>query len=95
MTHIEDAMASLDAEKASYAELMSQTRADVLDFAKAWSDGSTRRKREIQKAIFPNGLPLSVRKRKNGDFEPSNVIKGQPFESIFDALRPIGVPDGI
>ena len=68
---------------------------NCVDFGKAWSEGSTGRKREIQKAIFPNGLPLSVRKRKNGDFEPSNVIKGQPFESIFDALRPIGVPDGI
>ena len=95
ITRIEAAMASLDAERASYAELMSQTKADVLDFAKAWSEGSTRRKREIQKAIFPNGLPFSVRRRKSGDFEPSNVIKGQPFESIFDALRPIGVPDGI
>ena len=56
----------------SPSDPMSQSKADVLDFAKAWSDGSTRRKREIQKAIFPNGLPFSVRKRKTVDFEPPN-----------------------
>ena len=66
----------------------------MLDFVKAWSEGSTRRKREIQKAIFPNGLPFSIRRGQSSDFEPSKVIKGQTFESVFDSLRPIGVPDG-
>src|ERR1700745_4366960 len=54
---IEHAIASLDAEKSSYAEIMQETQFEAVDFVKAWKDGNVHRKREIQSALFPEGLP--------------------------------------
>jgi hypothetical protein len=38
---IEHAIAALDEEKSSYAEVMQEVEAQALDFVQAWQDGSS------------------------------------------------------
>ena len=56
MARIEETTRSLDAEKSSYRDLMQQAEAEVIHFEQAWREGGLHRKRELQNALFPEGL---------------------------------------
>ena len=60
---IEDAIKALDAEKSSYADLMQQAEAEVISFEHAWREGGIHRKRELQNALFPEGLTWWIKRR--------------------------------
>ena len=89
---IKTAIAALDAEKASYTEVMQETEHEALDFKAAWLEGNIHRKRELQNALFPEGLMWWV---KRGVFETANGLSiDELWEKIAEACL-VGVPDGI
>jgi hypothetical protein len=91
-SRIETAMKALDSEKSSYTDLMQQAEAEVICFEKAWRDGRIHRKRELQSALFPEGLDWWIKRRV---FETGEGLTIADLGAFFDTLSLIGVPDGI
>ncbi len=96
---IQKQITTLDSERSTMEDLISQARTQMFDLIAAWRNGNTNQKQELVRGFFPDGLPFS---NERGFFEPSNtalrdmqlrwletnLIDGTP-ESI------VGVPDGI
>ena len=85
-------MAALDAESSSMLELMKQTDEEVIDFRRSWNAATPARKREIQTALFPDGLAFSS---ESLYFCPSNPQLVQFLSDTLESLGIVGVPDGI
>ena len=92
MARIEETMKSLDAEKSSYRDLMQQAEAEVINFERAWREGGLHRKRELQNALFPEGLTWWVKRKV---FETGKGLSIHDLGTVFDTLGFVGVPDGI
>jgi site-specific DNA recombinase len=92
MARIEETMKSLDAEKSSYRDLMQQAEAEVINFERAWREGGLHRKRELQNALFPEGLKWWVKRKV---FETGKGLSIHDLGTVFDTLGLVGVPDGI
>ena len=71
---------------------MQETEHEALDFKAAWLAGNIHRKRELQNALFPEGL-MWWRKRRV--FETANGLSiDELWEKIAEACL-VGVPGGI
>ncbi len=92
MARIEETMGSLDAEKSSYRDLMQQAEAEVINFEQAWREGGLHRKRELQNALFPEGLTWWIKRKV---FETGKGLSIDDLGTVFDTLGLVGVPDGI
>jgi hypothetical protein len=92
MARIEETMRSLDAEKSSYSDLMQQAEAEVINFEQAWREGGLYRKRELQNALFPEGLTWWIKRKV---FETGKGLSIDDLGTVFDTLGLVGVPDGI
>ena len=53
---IEQQIKSLDSERCTMEELVAQTEREVINFGESWKQANPKRKREIQNALFPEGL---------------------------------------
>jgi hypothetical protein len=82
---------ALDAEESSFKAVMAQAEQDVLHFKDARIAGDPRRKRELQKALFPEGLTWF----KRPTFEASKDHPINELGRVFDSLFNIAVPDRI
>ncbi len=89
---IEETIKSLDAEKSSYTDLMRQAEAEVISFEKAWREGGIHRKRELQNALFPEGLSWWIKRKV---FETRKGLSIDELGTVFDTLGLVGVPGGI
>lgn len=89
---IEETIKSLDAEKSSYTDLMQHAEAEVISFEQAWRDGGIHRKRELQNALFPEGLTCWIKRKV---FETGKGLSIDDLGTVFDTLGLIVVPDGI
>jgi len=89
---IEETIKSLDAEKSTYADLMQQAEAEVISFEHAWREGGIHRKRELQNALFPEGLTWWIKRKV---FETGKGLSIDDLGTVFDTLGLVGVPDGI
>jgi len=89
---IEDQIRALDEERSSWEDLKEQSQRDVLDFRESWKAATPARKREIQSALFPEGLVFDP---KEGYFEHQNASLTQLVTDIFAMFESVGVPDGI
>ncbi len=89
---IEETIKSLDAEKSSYIDLMQQAEAEVISFEHAWREGGIHRKRELQNALFPEGLTWWIKRKV---FETGKGLSIDDLGTVFDTLGLVGVPDGI
>jgi len=73
-------------------DLMAQTEKTVINFGASWREAGTTRKREIQSALFPEGVAWDS---KLGYFCPSNPTLIQFLTDILESLGVVGVPGGI
>jgi hypothetical protein len=89
---IQEQMAALDAEASSMQALMSQTDAEIINFQRSWENAAMARKKEIQNALFSDGLAFSP---KSLYFCPSNSLLVQLLEDILGSMGLVGVPGGI
>jgi site-specific DNA recombinase len=69
IARIDEQIVALDAERSTLADLKEQAKVQALDFVKAWQNADVNKRRELVKALFPQGLPYS---NDLGYFEPSN-----------------------
>jgi hypothetical protein len=89
---IQAQIAALDAESSSMQQLIQQTDAAVIHFGKSWDAAVPTRKREIQSALFPEGLAYDP---ETFYFCPSNPSLLQLLNAVLDDMGLVGVPDGI
>jgi DNA invertase Pin-like site-specific DNA recombinase len=89
---IQEQITALDAEQSSMEDLMAQTEREVINFSRSWGEAGTARKREIQSALFPEGVAWDS---KLGYFCPANPTLIQFLTDILESLGVVGVPDGI
>lgn len=87
---IEETIKFLDAEKSSYIDLMQQAEAEVISFEHAWREGGIHRKRELQNALFLEGLTWWIKRRV---FETGIGLSIDDLGTVFDTLGLVGVPD--
>ena len=71
---------------------MSQTEREVIDFRQSWNVAGAERKREIQTALFPEGLAFDPNLFY---FCPPNPSLIQFLTDTLESLGLVGVPDGI
>ena len=86
---IEETIKSLDAEKSSYMDLVQQAENEVINFEQAWREGGIHRKRELQNALFPEGLTWWVKRKV---FETGKGLSIDDLGTVFDTLGLVGVP---
>lgn len=91
-TRIQEQIAALDTEQSSFQALMAQTQQEIIDFGASWAAAGADRKREIQNALFPEGL---IWDSKLFFFEPRNQSLVQLLTDILQSVGNFGVPDGI
>jgi DNA invertase Pin-like site-specific DNA recombinase len=89
---IQAQIAALDSESSSMTALMQQTDEAVINFKKSWDAAVPTRKREIQSALFPDGLAYDP---ESFYFCPSNPSLLQLLNAVLDDMGLVGVPDGI
>src|SRR5271165_5569750 len=58
IARIQEQIKALDSEVCTMEALVKQTEREVINFGESWKQASGRRKREIQTALFPEGLGL-------------------------------------
>jgi hypothetical protein len=80
---IEETMRPLDAEKSSYRGLMQQAEAEVINFEQAWREGGLHRKRDLQNALFPEGLTWWIKRKV---FETGKGLWIDNLGTVFDTL---------
>ena len=73
-------------------DIVSQTEREIIDFRKSWNAAPAKRKREIQNALFPEGLAFDPESRFFCPLNPSLV---QLLNDILASFSLVGVPDGI
>ena len=89
---IQGQIAALDAETSSMTALMQQTDEVVIHFGKSWDAAVPTRKREIQSALFPDGLAYDP---ELFYFCPPNPSLLQLLNDVLNDMGLVGVPDGI
>jgi len=70
---------------------MRQAEAEVISFEKAWREGGIHRKRELQNALFPEGLSWWIKRKV---FETRKGLSIDELGTVFDTLGLVGVPAG-
>jgi hypothetical protein len=89
---IQAQIAALDAETSSMKQLIQQTDEEIINFKKSWDAAVPTRKREIQSALFPEGLAYDP---ELFYFCPSNPSLVQLLNDVLASMSFVGVPDGI
>jgi hypothetical protein len=89
---IQEQIKALDTEQSSMQDLMKQTNEAVINFGKSWKAAVPDRKREIQNALFPEGVAFDS---KLYYFCPPNSSLMQLLSDILETFGIVGVPDGI
>src|SRR5579872_417004 len=89
---IEGEISTLDAERCTMEELISQTKVQVVNLAEAWSTGNVNQKQELARAFFPDGLVFSPELHF---FEPGNLELFEMLTRWISDPSNVGVPDGI
>jgi len=92
---IQAQIAALDAESSSMQTLMQQTDEAVIHFGHSWESAVPTRKREIQTALFPDGLAYDP---ETFLFCPANASLIQLLTDVLEDMgveKNFGVPDGI
>jgi site-specific DNA recombinase len=89
---IQAQIAALDAETSSMSALMQQTDEAVINFGKSWDAAVPTRRREIQSALFPEGLGYDP---ELFYFCPLNPSLVQLLNDVLEDAGLVGVPDGI
>ena len=95
ITKIERELSALESEKSMMQELMEQSQKDMVDLVTAWRKANTSGKRELQIALFPDGLVWS---HESGFLNSQNADLMQKIQTLVDSLEEdvkFGVPDGI
>lgn len=85
-------IAALDAETSSMTALTRQTDEEIINFKKSWDAAVPTRRREIQNALFPDGLAYDP---ETFYFCPSNPSLLQRLNAVLNDMGLVGVPDGI
>ncbi len=79
--------------------LVKQTEREVINFGESWKQPNGRRKREIQTALFPEGLVYDQKHLFLNHFNRLLVIDTEnpidPQYIIDEEESLVGVPDGI
>ena len=79
--------------------LVAQTEREIINFGESWKQASGRRKREIQTALFPEGLVYDQKHLFLNRFNRLLVIDTEspidPQYIIDDESSLVGVPGGI
>jgi hypothetical protein len=92
-THqVQAQIAALDAESSSMRTIMQQTDEAVIHFGKSWEAAVPTRRREIQSALFPEGLAYDP---ETFYFCPLNPSLLQLLNDTLAQMGLVGVPDGI
>jgi site-specific DNA recombinase len=92
---VEAQIAALDEEGSSMSQLMAQTDEEIINFGKSWELAVPTRKREIQTALFPEGLAYDP---ESFLFCPANASLMQLLTDVLEDMgvtKNFGVPDGI
>jgi site-specific DNA recombinase len=97
--NIDNQITALDSERSAMQDLMQQAKAQVLDLAAAWQNGTVNQKQELAKGLFPDGLAYSDERKF---FEPANTeIRDMQLRWLQDFMAGksddlnIGAGDGI
>jgi site-specific DNA recombinase len=94
-TKIEKQLSALESEQSMMQELMEQSQRDIIDLVSARRKADTSGKRELQTALFPDGLVWS---HESGFLNSQNTDLMQKIQALIDSLEEdikVGVPDGI
>lgn len=100
---IEQQISSLESQKNMMQELIEQSQRELVDLVSAWKKASTTGKKELQSALFPDGLAWSHEfgflNSKNLSLIQALGLFNQSFEeaqaNLNSFLVKVGVPDGI
>lgn len=69
LRRIDEQIAALDKERTSLEDLKTELKVDALDFVKAWQNADINKRRELVKALFPQGLRYNSAEKY---FEPQH-----------------------
>jgi site-specific DNA recombinase len=90
---------SLDSERCTMEDIVKQTEREVINFGESWKQANPKRKREIQAALFPEGLVYDQNSFFLNRFNRSLLIdlteQTDPQFIEEYAVSLVGVPDGI
>jgi site-specific DNA recombinase len=89
---IQEQIKALDAERSTMEELVQQTEQEIINFGKSWKAALPDRKREIQNALFPEGVAFDSNLYY---FCPPNHSLIQLLNDTLETFGIVGVPDGI
>lgn len=89
---IREQIRALDSERSSMEELAKETEREVIDLSRSWRAAPGRRKRELQHALFPEGLTFSMEREF---FTPHNYEVYLAYIDLLIQMVNLGVPDGI
>jgi site-specific DNA recombinase len=89
---IEAAKKALEMESSTMSSLVEAMRFKLVNLVDTWREGGMSDRCELQNAMFPEGLPYSVKK---GFFEPSKSPLINEMVGMLTELCHVGVPDGI
>jgi site-specific DNA recombinase len=89
---LQEQIRALDSERSTMEELVKQADREIIDLGESWRSAPPRRKREIQTALFPEGLAYDP---ESGYFTPRNHSFCQSFITMLEQASLVGVPDGI
>src|SRR6266852_5527305 len=84
ITKIERELSALESEKSMMQELMEQSQKDMVDLVTAWRKANTSGKRELQIALFPDGLVWS---HESGFLNSQNADLMQKIQTLVDSLE--------
>jgi len=89
IAEVEEALKTLDSEKATFQSLIAEAKQDVVNLAQAWQNADAGRKQEVQTGFYPEGLLYS---KERGFFEPQNHKLAQQVAEMLDDLIKNGRP---
>jgi len=86
MARIQEQIKALDSQVCTMEALVKQTEREVINFGESWKQATGRRKREIQTALFPEGLVYDQRHLFLNHFNHLLVIDTPFMLTILRAL---------
>ncbi len=92
IAEVEASQKALEMESGTMCAFIEATERKTIDLVATWRAASVNERQELQYAVFPNGLPYSV---KNAFFEPGKSSLLNEFSALLQQLVQDGVPDGI
>ncbi|MGC2743292.1 MAG: recombinase family protein, partial [Candidatus Angelobacter sp.] len=92
IAEIEASQKAMEMQSGTMAAFIEATERKTIELVATWRAAGISERQELQSAVFPDGLPYSV---KHGFFEPGKSSIINDFSNMMLEMCQVGVPDGI